>query len=294
MGISRRDFLKKSAMATAGVAILGLGGCAKAVSDQPVAEEKPAMKVKVACFSPTEGTKNAAAMLAAKFSDDVEYVDITNLDARSTEVQFAKDDLAIFAAPSYGGQIPMIEGLFSNIKGDGTPCIVACAFGNRAVENVYANLAKIASDNGFVVIGAIGLVTPHVFASVAKAGHSRPNVEDNKVMAEFAAKIKEKLAAGNVQAIAIEGNPDVDFAKELSVAPKMFNRDNCINCGMCASSCPTGAIDKTTLETDESKCISCQRCSFVCEYNARSYDTAVKKDFIEGKLSVKQPVEYLV
>lgn len=291
--ISRRNFIKGTAALTAGAALMGLAGCAE--EKTPAPQEAPKSKhVKVAVFSPTEGTKNAAAMLAAKFSDDVEFADLTNATSRTEEVTFAAEDLAIVAAPSYGGQIPMIEGLFTNLKGDNTPCVVVCAFGNRAAENVYANITSIVSKQGFVVVGAIGLVTPHVFASVAKAGHSRPNVDDNKIMAEFAGKIMDKLNSGSIEAITIEGMPEIDFAKEISAAPKEFKAENCIQCGACAANCSTGAIDPQTLEIDETKCINCMRCSFVCEYNARSYDTAVKRDFIEGKLSAKKSVEYFI
>ena len=142
--ISRRNFIKGTAALTAGAALMGLAGCAE--ENTPAPQEAPKSKhVKVAVFSPTEGTKNAAAMLAAKFSDDVEFADLTNAASRTEEVTFAAEDLAIVAAPSYGGQIPMIEGLFTNLKGDNTPCVVVCAFGNRAAENVYANIASIVS-----------------------------------------------------------------------------------------------------------------------------------------------------
>ena len=288
---TRRGFIKGAASLPAGTALASLAGCTKAGEKT---QEKPQRHVKVATFSPTEGTKNAAAMLAAKFSDDLEFVDITTLDSRTQEVTFAADDLAIFAAPSYGGQLPMIEGLFTNLKGNNTPCVVVCAFGNRAAENVYAQLAKIASSQGFVVIGAMGLVTPHVFSSNAKAGHSRPNVEDNLKMIEFAAKVKEKLDAGKIESISLEGSPDVDWAKEISVAPKQFTPENCTQCGECAKNCPVGAIDPQTLAVNEEICIHCQRCSFVCQFNGRSYDTSAKREFIEGKLSVKKPVEYFV
>lgn len=291
--ISRRNFIKGTAALTAGAALMGLAGCAQ--EEAPTTPEAPKSKhVKVAVFSPTEGTKNAAAMLAAKFSDDVEFTDLTNAASRTKEVTFTAEDLAIVAAPSYGGQIPMIEGLFTNLKGDNTPCVVVCAFGNRAAENVYANIANIVSAQGFVVVGAIGLVTPHVFSSNAKAGHSRPNVEDNQIMAEFAKKVMDKLNSGTIEAMTLEGSAEVDFAKEISVAPKEFKAENCVQCGACAANCSTGAIDPQTLEIDESKCINCMRCSFVCEFNARSYDTAVKREFIEGKLSTKKPVEYFV
>lgn len=291
--ISRRNFIKGTAALTAGAALLAVTGCAEGAAPQPQEAPKP-KHVKAAVFSPTEGTKNAAAMLAAKFSDDVEFADLTNASSRTSEVTFTAEDLAIVAAPSYGGQIPMVEGLFTNLKGDNTPCVIVCAFGNRAAENVYANIAKIVSAQGFVVVGAIGLVTPHVFSSNAKAGHSRPNVDDNKIMAEFAGKVMDKLNSGKIEALTLEGTPDIDWAKEISVAPKEFKAENCVQCGACASSCTTGAIDPQTLEIDEAKCVNCQRCSFVCEFNARSYDTAVKRDFIEGKLSTKKPVEYFV
>lgn len=287
--ISRRDFLKGGFALGTSATLLGLAGCTK--------EETPEVKerhVKVAFFSPTEGTKNAAAMLAAKFSSDVEYVDITTVDARSQEVTFEADDLAIFAAPSYGGQLPMIEGLFTNLKGNNTPCVVMCAFGNRAAENVYAQLAMIASEQGFVVVGAFGAITPHVFSSNVKAGHSRPNVDDNLKMAEFATQLTEKLNAGNVEAITLKGNPEVDWAKEISVAPKTFLEENCVHCGACVKNCPVGAIIPETMAVNEDVCIACQRCSFVCEFNGRTYDTGVKRGFIEVKLSKKQPVEYFL
>lgn len=172
--------------------------------------------------------------------------------------------------------------------------MVVCAFGNRAAENVYAQLAALASNQGFIVIGAMGLVTPHVFSSNAKAGHSRPNVEDNLKMAEFADLVMEKLNAGSLTAITLEGNPEVDWAKEISVAPKQFLAENCTKCGACAKNCPVGAINPDTLEVNEDICIACQRCSFVCEFNGRTYDTSVKREFIEGKLSTKKPVEYFV
>ena len=213
--MNRRDFLKSTAVLTAATALMPMSGLAEG-------EKKP-LHVKAAFFSPTEGTKNAVAMLAAKFSKDIEYVDLTNFNSRGEEVVFAADDLAIVGAPSYGGQIPMIEGLFTNLKGNDTPCVVVCAFGNRAVENVYANLAHIVSARGFKVIGAIGLVTPHVFSSNAKAGHSRPNVEDNQIMAEFAEKIMEKLAAGQVEAVFIVGQ--VTRADQANAVKVYLNRN---------------------------------------------------------------------
>lgn len=280
--MDRRSFIKGT------VALAAMS----AMTSSAFAEEKKPLHVKAAFFSPTDGTRNAVAMLAAKISDDVEYVNLTTQEARAAEVTFAKDDLAIVAAPSYGGQIPMIEGMFTNLKGDNTPCVVVCSFGNRAAENVYAQLAKIVSERGFIVVGAIGLVTPHVFSE--KAGHSRPNVEDNQKMKEFADQLLAKLAAGEPAAIAIEGNTEINWEKKLSVAQKVYNAENCVKCQECVKNCPMGAVNAETMEIDESKCISCQRCTFVCQFNGRTYDTTPVRTFIETNLCTKKPVEYFL
>lgn len=288
--ITRRDFVKGGAAFTAGVALLSMGACTtKADSKQPEAKEK---HVKAAFFSPTEGTKNAVAMLANKISSDVEYIDLTTVEARNQEVAFTKEDVAIVAAPSYGGQLPKIAELFKNLKGDNTPCVVVCAFGNRAAENVYAQISKIVSEQGFVVMGAMGLVTPHVFSE--KAGHSRPNVEDNQVMKEFADQVIKKIDAGNLSTLALEGNPDVDFEKGLKVAEKVYNVDNCTKCLECVKNCPVAAIDKETLSIDETICLSCQRCTFVCQFNGRTYDTTPVRAFIESNLAKKKAAEYFI
>lgn len=288
--MTRRDFVKGTAALTAAVALAGLSACA--AEETPKQEEKQPLHVKAAFFSPTEGTRNAVGMLAAKISTDVEYIDLTTVQARNNEVTFTENELAIVAAPSYGGQIPMIEGLFSNLKGENTPCVVVCSFGNRAAENVYAQIANQVSQQGFVVVGAIGLVTPHVFSE--KAGHSRPNIEDNQKMQEFANQLMEKLNGGAYTAITLEGTTEVDWEKKLSVAQKEYREENCTRCMECVKNCPVSAINEETMEIDESICLSCQRCTFVCQFNGRSYDTAPVRAFIESKLASKKPVEYFL
>ena len=111
---------------------------------------------------------NAVWLLADKLSDNVEIIDQTAKGTRSEEIRFEKDELAIMAAPSYAGKIPYLPDLFTNLKGEKTPCILVASFGNRACENNFAQMKAIASENGFVVIGAIAVVTPHVLG--AKAG----------------------------------------------------------------------------------------------------------------------------
>lgn len=56
-------------------------------------------------------------------------------------------------------------------------------------------IADIATSNGFNVIGGIAMVTQHTSGGVI--GRGRPDVDDQKVIKEFAETIREKIASGN-------------------------------------------------------------------------------------------------
>jgi len=283
--LSRRDFLKKTAMTTVGVSAMLAGSGAMAFAE----EEKKELKVRAAVFSPTGGTMNAAYLLASMLAEQPEMIDQTSQKSRENEITFAQDELAIFAAPSYAGSIPHAPGLFENLKGNNTPCIIVTAFGNRAAENNFAQTHAIASRNGFVVIGAIQMVTPHIFG--ARAGHSRPDIADHAVIRAFAESIKAKLSAGNLTAIAVEGSADLGTKYESTIEKK-WNAEVCVGCGLCASECPTGAI-AVSMEINAEACIHCQRCSHVCPVGARSYASAW--DGVDSKyLAPRKSVTYIV
>ena len=124
-----------------------------------------AFRVRAAVFSPTGGSMNASYLLASMFTDNPEMIDLTEPASRQAEITFAADELCIMTAPCYAGRIPHVPGLFENLRGSGTPCIVVGTYGNRACEHNCAQMKKIAEDNGFIVIGAIELITPHIFAA---------------------------------------------------------------------------------------------------------------------------------
>lgn len=283
--LSRREFLKKTAMTTVGVGAMLATGGAVALAEG----EKVPLKVRAAVCSPTGGTMNAAYLLAGMITEQPEMIDQTSLSSRQSEITFAQDELAIFAAPSYAGSIPHAPGLFENLKGDATPCVIVSAYGNRAAEHCAAQMHAIATRNGFVVIGSISLVTPHIFG--ARAGHSRPDVADHATMREFAEAIKAKLASGNPSAIAVEGDAQLG-AKYESAVVKSWNAEVCIGCGLCAEECPAGAI-AANMDIDAAACIHCQRCSHVCPTGARSYASAW--DGVDSKyLAPRKSVAYIV
>lgn len=280
--ISRRTFIKQSAALAAGVGLMSLTGCAAQKEEIP-------LKVRAVIFSPTGGTLNAGLLVASELSKDVEVIDQTPLASRADTITFEKDQLALLAAPSYAGKIPFAQGLFENIQGNDTPCVIVTAFGNRACENNFAQVHKLASDRGFAVIGAIAVVTPHVFG--ARAGHGRPDMADRSKIKEFAAAIREKLNAKNLTPITVEGDPTLG-PRYVSDFEKVYEASNCVKCNACVTNCPVGAIDPDTLDINPDLCIHCERCAFVCDFNARDYLAA--REAVDDKYFKRQEVQYIV
>lgn len=251
------------------------------------------MPVRAFVFSPTGGTFNATYMLASMFSDAPQMIDQTDLATREAQYTLSSDELVLLAAPSFGGKVPYAPNLFTNLKGNDTPCILICTYGNRACENNLAQMYQTAIEQGFVVVGAITLVTPHTLA--IRSGHSRPDLQDQQVMQKFARKVCDKLTAGTRTSIpAPEGDPTPSERKRAKTCiPKHLNKELCGRCGTCVTACPEGAINADTLEIDEDICIQCQRCSHICPTGARSY--TANWDAIDAKCyAPRKDVSYLV
>lgn len=264
--LSRRAFLRASGVgvgAAMGGALVASTACADEGAEAPAPR-----KVRAAVFSSSGGTAIAAARVADALSTDVEIIDQTPLSSRDEEISFSSDEIAIMAAPAYGGNIPLVPNMFTNLKSDQTPCVLVAAYGNREAENNWAQMNKIATENGFVVIGAIKIITPHIQA--ATVGLNRPNLNDLSVIEEFAGKVLAKLDSGELEPIVVEGNPE-NTEKSSSEAEQLRDDELCTHCGTCVTNCPAGAIDAETLEINHDVCIFCQHCVFVCPECARTY-----------------------
>src|SRR5699024_9007400 len=138
-----------------------------------------------------EGTMRAARLLAEELSQTPHYLDLTRRRIRRQNTVFGPRDLLIAAAPVYGGQLPKVKGLFRNLKGENTPCIVMAAYGNRHYDDTLAQMAEILREQGFVCIGAIAPVIPHIYSD--KLGAGRPDEADTKVFRQFALTIRQRL-----------------------------------------------------------------------------------------------------
>ncbi|MDO4331177.1 MAG: 4Fe-4S binding protein [Eubacteriales bacterium] len=248
-----------------------------------------------AVFSPTYGTAHAATLLAEQMDlnlagEKVIKLDLTTPAGRSVRHFFSASDLVIAGAPVYGGQLPPVEGLFENLHGNQTPCILLVGYGNRHYENALAQMKRIMTRQGFLCIGAIACIVPHTFAPAIGAG--RPNLEDLSAIAAFANALRPKFETAGAFTIAeVPGDPcpEANPKKEI---PKALDRSRCTECGLCSASCPAGAIHQKTNEIDSKVCINCMRCAFVCPEKARSFQAEQTKAWLEENCAAPKKIEW--
>lgn len=245
------------------------------------------MNIYVVSFSPTGAARRAAQAvgnhLAALLASGapagerpcVQEVPFT-LPAERVEHCFSSQDLVIVASPVYAGRLPnkLLPEFQSKLSGSGTPVLAVCTFGNRSCGEALRELVLLLEANGFRPVGAAAFAVQHAFSD--KVGTGRPDAKDLAELRGFAAGAAQKLAAG-APPLTVDHSPlggyytplkaDGTPAKFLKARP-VPDRSLCDGCGRCASLCPMGSIDGTTLETT-GICIKCQACIQGCPRGAR-------------------------
>ena len=249
-----------------------------------------------AVFSPTYGTAHAASILAEQLSlniasEKIQKLDLTFPSAREIQHYFSDSDLVIAGAPVYGGQLPPVKELFENLHGNQTPCVLLICYGNRHYDDALAQLKSVMIRQGFLPVGAIACIIPHVFSE--KVGAGRPNVSDLRLIAGCANTRKEKFEYDSFELTDVPGNPDPQPNPKTDV-PKFRDESLCSRCGLCAASCPVGAIDRESLAIDTDKCINCMRCSYVCPSKARSFRADETRAWLEANCFEPRQVEYFL
>ena len=249
----------------------------------------PIKAIKAAYFSPSDGTKRAAVLLCEQFGLPAEYIDCTCPPAKLPAViPVAKDELLVLALPVYGGFGPRVEGLFSQLRGQGGPCVILAAYGNRDYENALAAAARQMAEQGFVCVGGIAPITPHVSAPSLGAG--RPDEEDMPAFAAFAQKVLAACENEPLRPAALPGDADAP-RKPLRPPGRSRDKERCNHCGRCVRVCPAGALNEL-LEVDSEKCINCMACRFACPTYAWQFDTTAVRTWLEENFSARRAVEW--
>ena len=243
-------------------------------------------------FSPTGGTRRAAEIFTEYLTQNPRYMDLTRRKLRKKKHRFSSGELLIAAAPVYGGQLPVVEEpLFSNLQGEGTPCVIMAAYGNRHYDDTLAQMKKRLEEQGFICIGAIAPVIPHIYSPVL--GKDRPDEQDRQILKRFAVEIKKRLEKGRTEgfvSVWVPGNPEPE-PKQMKPVEKTFDSTLCTNCQACVQKCPVNAISQETLEIREDRCLNCMSCVKVCKRGARGYDCSQVRQYLEANYSVPRKIE---
>lgn len=226
------------------------------------------MKYTQIIFSPTGGTKAAAAALCSSWEGEARIIDLVSRSTVPEEVTIDPEEFVLIAMPVYSGRIPALAAQrLSSIRGNGAKCAIAAVYGNRAFEDALVEMQDLAEGCGFNVCAAATAIAEHsIVRSVAKG---RPDEEDKGVLAAFGSKILEKLKEGT-PAGALPGNRPYKPGPSGPNLPDAGK--NCVRCCTCQASCPAGAIEGD-MKSNPAKCIGCMRCIAVCPFKVRKLPT---------------------
>lgn len=266
-------------------------------------------------FSPTgTSAKVAEAVVAgiryALLPDEagVKLLDVTR--RAGVTVCAARSDLAVIAAPVYGGKMaPIAKERMKDIKADSTPCIVIAVYGNRAFENAVSDMATFAESLGFVPVAAGAFVGEHSYSTAATPiAVGRPDGADWDAAFALGREVGVRLKEGTMKAVDAsrlhdEASPEQSVANfkafvksymesqqaaPVRILPEV-REDLCCDCGECVAVCPTGAIDPDSHAADAGKCIKCCACVKVCPEGARTLSSPFAPVLSENFSDYKTP-----
>lgn len=219
-------------------------------------------------FSPTGGTKRVADILACELGKNIVNIELCVPENELKTLHLTEEDICIISVPSFGGRVPEIAvNRIAKIKGNGAKAVLVCVYGNRAYEDTLYELKDVTEKTQFKCIAGVAALAEHsIVRTIAK---ERPDKTDEKMLKNFAEKIRQKIDNKN-----FEFNVDVPgsstYKEHIKSKSVPETRENCIGCRTCSKACPTGAIDFDNPKlTDNEMCASCMKCISVCPINAR-------------------------
>lgn len=226
-------------------------------------------KINLIYFSATGTTAKIVSAIAEGMGikDQTTYKII---NSPKDTVSIPSDEPVIFGVPVFSGRVPEIAKIaLDKIKGNNTPAVIVCVYGNREFDDALLELNDIVCHNGFKPISAAAFVAQHsIFPTVA---YGRPDTDDLQMAGDFGRRSIELLTSAASTKLHIQGNNPYREIKKIPLTPKT-SKSKCNQCGVCAKECPVQAIDKQTPSmTDKQRCIVCAHCIFVCPQEAKHF-----------------------
>lgn len=227
--------------------------------------------------------RTLAEALAAELSLPLTCRSFTKPGEREENLSFGKGELVIVGSPTYAGRMPnkIAPDFQARLQGSGALAVAAVTFGNRAYENSLAELCALLEAKGFHTVAAGAFPGRHAFTDAL--GEGRPDWGDKRAIQQFAEGIAGKLRKLEAvpPPVEVPGDPEAPYyipkgldgepVKFLKAKPKT-DLGKCCNCGVCARTCPMGAIDPKNVAEVPGTCIKCQSCVRKCTHHAKYFD----------------------
>lgn len=236
-------------------------------------------------FSATTTTDRVVNALSQAISEqlnqpNIKRFDFTLPDSRQVPLSFNKNELVIIGTPVIAGRVPnLLLPYLNQTKADNSYAVVVSLYGNRNYDDALMELSQIMKAAGAKVIAGGAFIGEHSFSRIL--GKGRPDANDMLIVKEFAKKISMKILNEDVSEPKIPGNQPlapyytprdrhgngIDIRK---VKPK--TNDKCINCLICAKSCPLGSINFDNVREVPGICMKCCACIKKCPTGAKYFD----------------------
>ncbi len=240
------------------------------------------------CYSATGVTEKVVRILAEELEKElglspVVFHSFRKPDQRAMDYIFGPGDLVVVGSPTYAGRMPnkIAPDIRARLQGNGALAVAAVTFGNRAYDNSLAELCALLEAKGFHTVAAGAFPGRHAFTDAL--GEGRPDWDDQRAIQQFAKQIAGKLRGLETIPMPpkVPGDPEAPYyiPKGLDGEPAKFLKakpqtdlSKCCNCGVCARTCPMGAIDPKNVVEVPGTCIKCQSCVRKCTHHAKYFD----------------------
>lgn len=248
-------------------------------------------KITLIYFSPTQTTERVLCAITQGLARSLEIndseitaVNFTHPQIRGTEpASFDNNDIVLLGAPVYAGRLPAdAAAFFKKLRASGTPAIITVVYGNRAYDDALLELTDLAAACGFIPVSGGAFIGQHSFASTEiPVAMDRPDEKDLNQAEAFGSNtgnlIKKSHDLKKIAKLKVPGNFPYKEGMGKGAPDFIEVTDACTNCGMCATACPSQAIDaEKGFATIAVECILCCACIKACPEQARLIKSPIK------------------
>ena len=241
------------------------------------------MKTQLLYFSPTHTTQQVLRSiqegLAGEISADICITTPADRQILADNDYALEGDIIIVGLPVYGSKPPsLVLPVLKQLQGQGKALIIIGVYGNVKTTDFLSMTWSLFEPNGFKLIAAAEFIGEHSFSGTRLTlGLNRPDAEDLKKAVQFGQDLRKKIDAqplNSYPSLKMESIPLPEYnnGAPSSLKSPVVNLERCIKCGVCSTSCPTGAINPEDFSIQEDKCIGCFACAKLCASQARSIE----------------------